>query len=321
MNHTTCVRLFALLLMTTMGTTSDAGADEERLITDFTDSSADLGWYVLNDNVMGGRSDGDFRIEDGRLYFEGRTNTDGGGFSSIRSEPVDLDLSAYAGIRLQVRGDGRRYTWRLTTDARYYGRPIGYWADFETPEGEWQMVDVPFSRFVPRFRGSRLDGPSLDTGTITGMGLMIYDERDGAFELALASVRAYAPDVAFSFEPYRREKRVLVVSAPDEADERLDKQLGAIEDTREAFDERDMLLVTLVDGGKSAAGEKRLSQEDAIAARAALAIRSDRFAVRLIGKDGSVKLASETPVSMEEVYTLIDGMPMRQREIDDRQGD
>ena len=126
----------------------------------------------------------------GELVFAGRTNTNGGGFSSIRSGPVVLDLSGYTGIRLRVKGDGRRYTWRLTTDARVYGREVAYWADFDTVDGEWQAVDIPFSRFVPRFRGSVLNGPALDTGKITGMGLMIYDKEDGPFELRLASIHA-----------------------------------------------------------------------------------------------------------------------------------
>ena len=164
------------------------------LLTDFTPSSPDLGWYVVNDNVMGGRSEGTFEIEEGQLYFAGRTNTNGGGFSSIRTRPLQLDLSEYAGIRLRVKGDGRRYTWRLTTGARWRGRPISYWADFETQDGEWSTVDVPFSSFMPQFRGFELKGPALDTGRITGMGLMIYDKKDGAFELYLDSANAYSPN-------------------------------------------------------------------------------------------------------------------------------
>jgi monofunctional biosynthetic peptidoglycan transglycosylase len=140
---------------------------------------------------MGGRSEGDFRIEESELHFAGRTNTDGGGFSSIRTTPVQLDLSEYAGIRLKVRGDGRRYTWRLTTVARWRGREISYWADFDTQEDAWSTVDIPFSRFVPQYRGTRLDGPELDAGQITGMGLMIYDKLDGPFQMRLASVHAY----------------------------------------------------------------------------------------------------------------------------------
>ena len=41
------------------------------LLTDFTTASADLGWYVVNDNVMGGRSEGSFKERDGALSFTG----------------------------------------------------------------------------------------------------------------------------------------------------------------------------------------------------------------------------------------------------------
>lgn len=152
---------------------------------------ADLEWVVVNDNVMGGRSQGGFEIDAGEVRFTGSTNTNGGGFSSIRSRPVRVDLSTHEGIQLRVKGDGRRYTWRLTTDARWQGREVAYWADFETVAGRWTTVDIPFSRFIPRFRGSRLPGPPLNSRQITGMGLMIYDGEDGPFELRLAAVRAY----------------------------------------------------------------------------------------------------------------------------------
>ena len=170
---------------------ADTDSEAGYLLTDFTDDSGDLGWYVVNDNVMGGRSEGGFRVEQGELLFTGSTNTRGGGFSSIRTEPVRFDLSDYKGIRLKVLGDGRRYTWRLTTNARWRGRQVGYWADFETVKGEWLTVDIPFARFIPQFRGMRLDGPGVDPGQITGMGLMIYDNLDGPFELSLTSVLAY----------------------------------------------------------------------------------------------------------------------------------
>lgn len=170
---------------------ADTSANEI-LLTDFTSASADLGWYVVNDNVMGGRSEGGFQQEQGTLYFSGNTNTNGGGFSSIRTSPLQVDLSNYAGLRLRVKGDGRRYTWRLTTTARWRGRQVSYWADFPTGDGTWTTVDIPFYRFIPRFRGYQLDGPALDSAQITGMGLMIYDNQDGPFELHMASVHAYS---------------------------------------------------------------------------------------------------------------------------------
>ena len=89
---------------------------------------------------MGGRSEGTFELRDELLHFSGDTNTNGGGFSSIRTAAIELDLSSYAGIRLRVKGDGRRYTWRLTTTARWRGRQVSYWADLDTTEGAWTVV-------------------------------------------------------------------------------------------------------------------------------------------------------------------------------------
>jgi monofunctional biosynthetic peptidoglycan transglycosylase len=306
--------------MTVPGPRIDASAadgDAGRLLTDFSADRPDLGWYVVNDNVMGGRSEGGFRVEDGALHFAGRTNTDGGGFSSIRTKPVQLDLSAYAGIRLRVQGDGRRYTWRLTTDARWRGREVAYWADFETDQGTWSTVDIPFSHFVPQFRGTRLDGPELNTGDITGMGLMIYDKRDGPFELRLASVGVYPEDTPFALGQYRWKNRVVVVSAPSRGDTDLAAVQKEVASMSDEFAERDMVLVTLLDDGVSLAGDRELSLAEVGAARAALGIEAGSFALRLIGKDGSVKLLRDSAVPMTEIFALIDSMPMRQREMSD----
>lgn len=171
---------------------ADQQAGTALLLTDFTPDSPDLRWYVQNDNVMGGRSEGGFSVSSGELLFSGRTDTNGGGFSSIRTAPfAPLDLSACDGIRLRVRGDGRRYIWQLQTDARWRGYEVSYWAAFDTRAGEWITVDIPFARFYPQFRGFELDGPRLDPGRITEHGLYIYDNKDGPFELGLDSVQAY----------------------------------------------------------------------------------------------------------------------------------
>ena len=168
-------------------------AKEALMLTDFAADSPDLGWYVQNDNVMGGRSEGGFETEaQGELIFAGSTNTNGGGFSSIRTQPFQLDISAYDGIQLRVKGDGRRYTWQLQTTALYRGYKVSYWAEFDTLEDEWSTVNIPFTSFYPQFRGFKLDGPELDPSELTELGLYIYDKKDGAFELRLDSVEAYS---------------------------------------------------------------------------------------------------------------------------------
>jgi len=171
-----------------------ANAQQLRMLTDFTQASPDLQWYVQNDTVMGGRSNGQFKQSGGVLVFSGETNTNGGGFSSIRTRALQLNLSSHDGIRLAVKGDGRRYTWHLQTDATWRGRKVSYWSDFDTQSGKWVTVDIGFSKFKPQFRGFQLDGPELDRAKITQMGLYIYDKRDGPFEFQLDSVQAYSSD-------------------------------------------------------------------------------------------------------------------------------
>ena len=313
--------LAGVLLMTFAAPPLDASTlrnEADLVLAEFNTDTANPGWYVVNDNVMGGRSEGGFTIDEGQLHFAGRTDTNGGGFSSIRTEAVALDLSKYDGIRLQVRGDGRRYTWRLTTSARWRGREIAYWADFDTQDGTWSTVDIPFSRFVPRYRGTRLEGPELDPGQIAGMGLMIYDGLDGSFDVSLAAVQAYSSQEAFALDDYRWKHRVLVISAPQHDDAALVTMRDAVVSTPGEFADRDMVLVILLDSGTSIAGERQLTEAEAAAARAALGIRAGSFALRLIGKDGSVKLSTESAAAMADIYALIDTMPMRRSEIAER---
>ncbi len=301
-----------------MGVTEPASAAEEQLLTDFTPETAALGWYVLNDKVMGGRSDGNFAFRDGLLSFRGRTNTNGGGFSSIRTGALSLDLSQHQGIRIRVKGDGRRYTWRLSTDARYRGREIGYWAEFETVAGEWQTVDIPFESFIPRFRGQRLQGPALNVHRIGGMGLMIYDGQDGPFALELARVSAYGAREPFSLAELRWKKRILVVSSPDETNEDYRTQRADILRTAAQSRERDLVLITLVGDEESRMDGRPLTDEEVREVRNALGLLRKSFALRLIGKDGGTKLARDGATPMAEIHALIDSMPMRQQEMRER---
>jgi NADH dehydrogenase [ubiquinone] 1 alpha subcomplex assembly factor 1 len=305
-----------VLLMTTPGTQPRADVSPD--LVRFDTGDADPGWFVVNDNVMGGRSNGGFQIQSGELLFTGATNTDGGGFSSIRTRPISTDLSAFDGIRLNVKGDGRRYTWRLTTGARWRGREVAYWAEFDTDRDRWVTADIPFSRFVPRFRGNRLDGPPLDPGQITGMGLMIYDGKDGPFEIRVAAVKAFRDRPPFSLEQYRWEKRVIVVSASAPDEPQLLELQNAVTESEKEFDDRELVLITLLNTGDSTADDRVLTAGEVAQTREKLGITGAAFALRLIGKDGTVKLSRDSVGPVDEIYALIDTMPMRRREMSGR---
>ena len=147
---------------------------------------------------------------------------------------------------------------------------------------------------------------------------MIYDGLDGVFDLRLASVAAYRNAEPFSLDRFRWRNRILVVSAPDDGNAALRQQLASLAASRSAFDERDLLLVTLLDDGTSTAGDGELTNDEVTSIRQALGISAGSFSLRLLGKDGSVKLSADAATSMDEIYGLIDTMPMRRREMSDQ---
>ena len=173
---------------------------------------------------------------------------------------------------------------------------------------------MPFTSFIPKQRGYQLEGPELDPEQITGMGIMIYDKQDGPFELRLASVHAYLADQPFKLSQYQWKKRVLVLSAPTGDDQHLKQQQHELASAPQEFADRDMALVTLLDNSAATAEDRELTAEEVTTARTALDIPQGKFALKLIGKDGSVKLSSETAIPMAEIYALIDTMPMRRVE-------
>jgi monofunctional biosynthetic peptidoglycan transglycosylase len=75
---------------------------------------------------------------EGTMRFFGELSLENnGGFSTIRSGKVDLNLSNDLGLLLRVKGDGRTYEARLDSDARYRNMPVSFAGEFKTTAGEW----------------------------------------------------------------------------------------------------------------------------------------------------------------------------------------
>ncbi|MDH4232654.1 MAG: CIA30 family protein [Nitrospirota bacterium] len=164
----------------------------KKLIIDFKDPVENGQWERVNDAVMGGISESRLLIQGGTALFEGEVSLENyGGFASIRSLPRDFGLEGYDGLIARVRGDGKSYRLRLRTDDEYEG--IAYQGVFETKPGEWLSVQLPFSGFVPVFRGRVVPGaPALSPGRIRRVGFMIADRQEGLFRLEIEGVEAYA---------------------------------------------------------------------------------------------------------------------------------
>ena len=85
-----------------------------RVVVDFIEGEGVL-WSIVNDGVMGGRSTSKISLTDERTaLFTGFVSLENnGGFASTRAAFQSLDLSAYEGVTLRVKGDGRRYQLRF----------------------------------------------------------------------------------------------------------------------------------------------------------------------------------------------------------------
>jgi len=169
-------------------------AGERQSVAEFTpEESTKLDWGVVDDGVMGGLSQGKREIgKDGILRFFGTLSLENnGGFSSLRTGNVKLDLGGAEGVTLRVKGDGRSYQLRLGTDAEYRGREMSFQAGFSTTKGEWTEVKVPFALFVGRWRGTELPDKAFDPSKIRRLGLQLADKKAGPFELQVDWVRTY----------------------------------------------------------------------------------------------------------------------------------
>ena len=155
-------------------------------------------WRSINDGVMGGVSAGGMVRSDAGLKFTGRISLENnGGFSSVRRS-VNKDLSSSTAVRIEVRGDGREYQFRIRQSNGFDG--IAWRAVFSSSD-EWQQIEIPFDQFVPVFRGRTVAqaGPVVPSG-IQQIGFLLADKKAGEFELEIRRIEFVSPEDAATNE-------------------------------------------------------------------------------------------------------------------------
>lgn len=180
--------LFAVLGSSLSQAQHSAPDPDTRVLFSF-DSVDEARWSIVNDGVMGGRSKGYGEIEEGRVRFWGELVTRGGGFTSVRTQ-ASLNLAAYDGVELRVRGGGRTFEVEISDGQRFRGRTISRRAAFKT-DGEWTTVRIPFSALRASVFGQPIQAPPLNQSRVRGIGLYILDGIDGPFELEVDEIRVY----------------------------------------------------------------------------------------------------------------------------------
>lgn len=179
-----------LILLSLVGSTLAADEDGGRVLFNFDDADAAKQWQSVNDGVMGGRSDGRFKINDEKnMEFFGTLSLENnGGFASVRSKEAKLGLEKGDSVVIRVRGDGREYNFRLNVP-RSVSRN-SYRQSFKTKKDEWIEVTLPMENFVATWRGGVFPNEKFDPSNITGMGIQLSDKKPGAFKLEVEWIKA-----------------------------------------------------------------------------------------------------------------------------------
>jgi hypothetical protein len=134
--------------------------------------------------------------------------------------------------------------------------------------------------------------------------------------MAHAGEKGSAADL--DLDSLRWKNRVLVLFSPSESDASFQAQKQGLVFGAGGVIERDLVVLEIIEQGQSRVGNQILSGKSVQDIRKRLGVHTGPFQVLLIGKDGGVKLRSSEPVSMKDLFGLIDSMPMRRQEMDSK---
>jgi hypothetical protein len=143
-------------------------------------------WKILDDIVMGGRSNGQFNLDEiGHGQFYGTISLENnGGFSSLRYNFETIDSKPYSKFTLKLKGDGKSYQFRVKDNRN---NRYSYIYKFTT-SSEWETIEIPFSDMYPSFRGNTLDIPNYNGHQMEEIAFLIGNKKNENFKLKIDKI-------------------------------------------------------------------------------------------------------------------------------------
>jgi len=175
----------ALLMVTT------AMAEDTPIpLFDFTGADSAKEWQTVNDGVMGGVSEGKFKITDTKtMEFLGTLSlANNGGFASVRTKAKKLGLEKGDTLVAKVKGDGRAYHMNLSVPT--FQIAYNYRAVFQTKKDEWIEVKLPLDKFEATSFGQVVkNAGQVKPTSVNGLGFMLSDKKAGPFKMEVESIK------------------------------------------------------------------------------------------------------------------------------------
>ena len=158
----------------------------EMILYDFMSGSESAEWYVVDDNVMGGRSEGKISVsEEGYGIFEGDVSLENnGGFSSIRYRFDPVKVENFSKAMIYLKGDGKSYQFRLKSKSSDRHSYIAY---FKT-SGEKEVIEIDLSKMEPGFRGFKPNLPDYPGKLMEEISFLISNKKAESFRLEIDKI-------------------------------------------------------------------------------------------------------------------------------------
>jgi monofunctional biosynthetic peptidoglycan transglycosylase len=171
--------------------------DTLKPLFDFAEADAAKEWQSVNDGVMGGVSDGRFKITDTKTmeFFGTLSLANNGGFASVRTKPKNLGLEKDDTLVAKVRGDGRVYMLNLYPNKQRMA--YSYRASVQTKKDEWIEVKVPLDKFEATSFGQMVkNAGAVKPAEISALGFMLGDKKAGPFKMEIEWIKAERKEVS-----------------------------------------------------------------------------------------------------------------------------
>lgn len=114
---------------------------------------------------------------------------------------------------------------------------------------------------------------------------------------------------------FQWKNRLLFLFAPDAVDPLFSKLQSEIAKQPYEVEDRDLVIFEILEQGPSRMNTTPLDRQTANSIREHFDVPQRLFTLILVGKDGGVKLMRNDQVNLADVFGLIDSMPMRQNEM------
>ncbi|WP_396603198.1 CIA30 family protein [Algibacter sp. R77976] len=153
---------------------------------DFNSKSNISNWRIVDDVVMGGQSNGNFKINNaGNGLFSGDVSLENnGGFSMVQYAFETKNSSNFSKVCIKLKGDGKAYQFRIKSSKQ---DKHAYIASFTTTT-DWETIEVPFNTMHPAFRGRKLDIPNYDGKQMEMIAFLIGNKTAEPFNLEIDSI-------------------------------------------------------------------------------------------------------------------------------------